>query len=109
MTAQFQYTRLAHQAQAVENIASIFADVRFVAPVGAYENPVFVPQEAAVALQENITQTRHSSQISTGLVEINASGRPALSLDVLIQRQWPPGLESGRADGNRHRQDLHFY
>jgi len=85
MTAQFQYTRLAHQAQAVENIASIFADVRFVAPVGAYENPVFVPQEAAVALQKNITQTRHSSQISAGMVEINASGRPALSLDVLME------------------------
>lgn len=38
-----------------------------------------------LALQKNIMQTRHNSQISAGQVEVNASSGPALSLDVLME------------------------
>lgn len=42
MTAQFHYTTLAQQTQAVQCIADVFNDVRFVAPTNAQNNPGMV-------------------------------------------------------------------
>ena len=43
---QFQYTRLAHQTQAVRSIADVFADVRFAPPTDVHANPTFSQAEA---------------------------------------------------------------
>lgn len=84
MTAQFQYTRLAYQAQAVQSIADVFADVRFVEPAGVHANPTYVPSEAHTALRANIERIRQDNQVTAGAVEV-ASTAPALSLDVLME------------------------
>jgi len=85
MTAQFQYTRLAHQAQAVQSIAEVFADVRFIAPMGVHANPTFAPQEAYRTLQSNIERVRKANGVSTGPVQVASTATPALNLDVLME------------------------
>ena len=85
MAAQFQYTRLAHQSQAVQSIAAVFADVNFVAPTGRQSNPVFVPSLAEKTLRHNITQTRESNHIHAGAVQVVGTATPTLSLDVLME------------------------
>ena len=54
MSAQFQYTRLAYQAQAVQSVVEVFDQVRFVAPADVHANPTYVPGEAHTALRANI-------------------------------------------------------
>lgn len=85
MTAQFQYTRLAYQAQAVQSIADVFTDVRFVAPTGVHANPTYVPSEAHAALRANLQRIRSDNEITTGAVEVASTLTPALSLDVLME------------------------
>ena len=85
MIAQFQYTRLAHQAQAVQSIADVFSDVRFVTPTGVYGNPCFLPHEAAAALKTNIESIRAANQVTAGQVLVATTATPALSLDVLME------------------------
>jgi len=85
MTAQFQYTRLAHQSAAVQSIAAVFADVNFVSPTGSQANPVFVPSQAEKTLRANITQTRESNHIHVGAVQVAGTATPTLSLDVLME------------------------
>lgn len=51
MSAQFQYLRLKHQAEAVEAIEQVFADVRLIPPASVYANPTFSPHEAADTLR----------------------------------------------------------
>lgn len=85
MTAQFQYIRLAHQAQAVDSIADVFADVRFVPPAGVHANPTYVPHEAFKTLRANIERIRQGNQVSAGVVEVASTLTPALSLDVLME------------------------
>lgn len=85
MTAQFQYTRLAYQAQAVQSIADVFADVRFVEPASVHANPTYVPSEAYTALRANIERTRQANQVTAGAVEVASTLTPALSLDVLME------------------------
>ena len=85
MTAQFQYTRLAYQVQAVQSIADVFADVRFVDPAGAQANPVYLPNEARAALRANIERIRAENGVSAGAVEVASTLTPALSLDVLME------------------------
>ncbi len=85
MIAQFQYDRLAHQSQAVQNLAEVFADVRFVAPSGMQTNPIFIPKEAETALRANIERIRAASNIRAGSVEVASTATPALSLDVLME------------------------
>ena len=84
-TAQFQYTRLAYQAQAVQSIADVFTDVYFVEPPGAQANPVFVPAEAHAALRANIERIRGENGVSAGAVAVASTLTPALSLDVLME------------------------
>lgn len=85
MTAQFQYTRLAYQAQAVQSIADVFADVRFVEPASVHANPTYVPSEAYAALRANIERTRQANQVTAGAVEVASTLTPSLSLDVLME------------------------
>lgn len=85
MTAQFQYTRLAYQAQAVQSIADVFADVRFVEPASVHANPTYVPSEAYAALRANVERIRQANQVTAGAVEVASTLTPALSLDVLME------------------------
>lgn len=85
MTAQFQYTRLAYQAEAVQSIADVFADVRFVEPASVHANPTYVPSEAYAALRANIERIRQANQVTAGAVEVASTLTPALSLDVLME------------------------
>ena len=83
MAAQFQYDRLAHQSQAVQNIAEVFADlysdVRFPTPLNMQANPVFSPKETQKTLQANI------EHIHAGSVEVASTATPTLRLDVLME------------------------
>lgn len=85
MAAQFQYTTLAHQTRAVQAIADIFGDVRFVAPINAHANPMFVPHEAAPALRNNIIAVRARNHVHAGDVNVPAAALPALTLDVMME------------------------
>ena len=85
MSAQFQYARLEHQALAVQAIADVFADVRFVAPINVHSNPTLVPAEAAPTLRDNIALVRERNHVHAGDVQVAATHTPALSLDVLME------------------------
>ena len=85
MVAQFQYTTLAHQTQAVQSIADVFNDVRFVAPFNAQSNPVMVPAEAESALRRDIAAIRERNHIHAGDVQVAGTATPALGLDVLME------------------------
>ena len=85
MTAQFQYTRLAYQAHAVQSITQVLADVRFIEPPGPQANPFYLPGEAHAALRANIARIRADNGITAGRVEVVSSLTPALSLDVLME------------------------
>lgn len=84
-SAQFQYTRLAYQAQAVDSIFQVFSDVRFVEPAGVHANPIYVPAEAQKILRANIERIRAENGIQAGGVEVPHTPSPALSLDVLME------------------------
>ncbi len=83
--AQFQYSTLAHQTQAVQSLADVFADVRFVAPQNVHANPVMVPGEAAPTLRANITAIRARNHVQAGEVLVPVTHTPALALDVLME------------------------
>jgi len=85
MSAQFQYTRLAYQARAVDSIFQVFSDVRFVAPLGVHANPTYVPAEAQKILKANIERIRSDNGIQAGAVDVPHTLTPALSLDVLME------------------------
>jgi len=85
MTAQFQYTRLAYQARAVDSIFEVFADVRFIAPKSVHANPTYAPHEAYKTLRANIERVRAENHVQAGDVEVAGSVTPALSLDVLME------------------------
>ena len=85
MTAQFQYTTLAHQTAAVQSLADVFNDVRFVPPVNVQANPTMLPGEAAAALKENIKAIRLRNNVTAGDVQVPVTTTPALGLDVLME------------------------
>jgi type III restriction enzyme len=85
MIAKFQYTTLAHQTQAVQSIAEVFADVRFVAPTNAQSNPVMVPREAAATLRSNIFDLRKRNGVTAGPLLVHDTATPALAIDVLME------------------------
>lgn len=85
MAAQFQYTTLAHQTQAVQSIADVFNDVRFVTPTNAQSNPVMAPAEAAPILRSNIDSIRERNHVHAGDVQVAGTATPALGLDVLME------------------------
>ncbi len=85
MSAQFQYLRLKHQAEAVEAIEQVFTDVRFIEPAGVYANPAWSPHEAADTLRANIEHLRQEQRINAGQVSVPSTATPALQLDVLME------------------------
>jgi type III restriction enzyme len=85
MAAQFQYTTLAHQTAAVQSLAEVFNDVRFVAPVNVHSNPTLVPAEAAPTLRANLAAIRARNHIHAGDVQVAVTATPALALDVLME------------------------
>lgn len=85
MTAQFQYVRLQHQADAVDAIEQVFADVHFESPGNAFANPVWNPLDAATTLRANIERLRSEQRIDAGQVHISSTGSPPLQLDVLME------------------------
>jgi len=85
LTAQFQYTTLAHQTAAVQSLVDVFNDVRFVPPVNVQSNPTLVPGEAAAALKENIKAIRLRNNVTAGDVQVPVTTTPALGLDVLME------------------------
>ena len=85
MIAKFQYTTLAHQTQAVQSIAEVFADVRFVTPTNAQSNPVMVPREAAATLRSNIFEIRKRNGVTAGPMLVHDTTTPALAIDVLME------------------------
>ena len=82
---QFQYTRLAYQAQAVESVAQALDDVRFIQPPGAQANPTFAPQEAYAQIRANIEHVRADNGVTAGRVSVASTATPTLSLDVLME------------------------
>ncbi len=85
MTTQFQYSTLAHQTAAVQSIADVFTDVRFVPPVNVQSNPTMVPTEAAPTLRANIDTIRARNHVHAGEVQVHSTPMPALGLDVLME------------------------
>jgi len=85
MTTQFQYSTLAHQTAAVQSIADVFADVRFVPPVNVQSNPTIVPSEAAASLKANIEAIRARNNVYAGDVMVHSTPLPALGLDILME------------------------
>ena len=83
--SQFQYTTLAHQTEAVQAIADVFADVNFFAPANVQGNPVMQPAQAAEALRASITAIRARQQVQAGEVHVASTITPALALDVLME------------------------
>ena len=98
-TAQFQYTRLAYQAQAVSNIEQVLHDVRFIAPENAYANPIFKPAEACEQIRANIQAVRSASQIGIEeRITVSSSTnsarclRRSLCMSSTIRRRFAPTL-----------------
>jgi type III restriction enzyme len=85
MSTQFQYTTLAHQTAAVQAIAGVFDDVRFVSPTNVQSNPTMATFEAAPTLTANITAIRARNHVHAGNVQVAATATPALALDVLME------------------------
>ena len=85
MTAQFQYTTLPHQTAAVQSLADVLADVRFVPPANVHANPSYVPREAAATLKANLATVRQRNGVRAGLVYVPDTATPALNLDVLME------------------------
>lgn len=85
MGAQFQYTRLAHQTQAVQSLAQVFEDLPFAAASHAQANPVFSIAASHDVLLANIKRVRKDNGVSQGTVAVDAGEDPALSLDVLME------------------------
>ncbi|MEY4979446.1 MAG: hypothetical protein RLZZ352_1716 [Pseudomonadota bacterium] len=83
--AQFQYSRLAHQAQAVQAISEVFADVPFAPPADMQANPTFSQAVAHAVLKANIAQVRAAHGVTIGPVQVATSLTPALNLDVLME------------------------
>ena len=85
MTAQFQYTTLAHQTAAVQAIADVFADVRFVPPTNVHANPSLPVSAVADTIKANIQALRARLHVNNGPVQVPVTATPALNLDVLME------------------------
>lgn len=84
-SSQFKYTTLAHQTEAVQAIADVFADVNFFAPAHVQGNPVMQPTQAAATLRANIAAIRARQHVQAGEVQVATTATPALALDVLME------------------------
>jgi type III restriction enzyme len=85
MTAQFQYSRLAHQAQAVQSLALVFEDVALQPAFHAQANPLFNLQACQLQLQANIESVRQRNGVTHGPVAVDPSHALGLSLDIMME------------------------
>ena len=85
MAAQFQYSRLVHQAQAVQSLAQVFDNVSFQPATHAQANPLLDLSAEQDLLQENIDHVRQANGVTHGPVEVSALQGAGLSLDIMME------------------------
>jgi type III restriction enzyme len=85
MAAQFQYSRLAHQAQAVQSLAQVFDNVSFQPATHAQANPLLDLSADKDLLQENIERVRQANGVKHGSVEVSTIQGASLSLDIMME------------------------
>jgi type III restriction enzyme len=85
MAAQFQYSRLAHQVQAVQSLAQVFDNIAFQPALHAQANPLFNLNACQKQLQANIEAVRLSNGVTHGPVEVQTDHPLGLSLDIMME------------------------
>jgi len=85
MAAQFQYSRLAHQAQAVQSLAQVFEDVLFQPALHAQANRVFDLAGHKDLLENNIARVRQANGVTQGPVAVNSDDSQGLALDIMME------------------------
>ena len=85
MAAQFQYSRLAHQAQAVQSLAQVFDNIPFQPAYHAQANPLFDMQACQGQLQTNIEAVRQANGVTHGPVTVDPRHPLGLSLDIMME------------------------
>jgi type III restriction enzyme len=85
MAAQFQYSRLAHQAQAVQSLAQVFENVAFQPALHAQANPVFDLTAHLEQLEKNIAGVRQANGVTQGPVTVNPADSHGLALDIMME------------------------
>lgn len=83
--SQFQYTTLAHQTAAVQSLADVFNDVRFIQPDNIHVNPTLLQGEVAEIIKSNIEAIRIRNKVSAGSIFVPVTTTPALNLDILME------------------------
>ncbi|MEN9373492.1 MAG: hypothetical protein RIR79_1044 [Pseudomonadota bacterium] len=83
--SQFQYTTLAHQTAAVQSLADVFNDVRFIQPNNIHVNPTLLQGEVAEIIKSNIEAIRIRNKVSAGSISVPITTTPALNLDILME------------------------
>ena len=85
MAAQFQYSRLAHQAQAVQSLAQVFDNIPFQPAYHSQANPLFDMQACQSQLQTNIETVRQANGVTHGPVTVDPQHPLGLSLDIMME------------------------
>ena len=85
MAAQFQYSRLAHQAQAVQSLAQVFDNISFQPAFHAQANPLFDLENCKTQLQANIEAVRQVNGVTHGPVAVQANNPLGLQLDIMME------------------------
>ncbi len=85
MAAQFQYSRLAHQAQAVQSLAQVFDNIAFQPAFHAQANPLFNLSACQAHLQTNIEAVRLANGVTHGPVAVQTDHPLGLSLDIMME------------------------
>ena len=85
MAAQFQYSRLAHQAKAVQSLAQVFENVAFQPSLYAQANPVFHLEACQAQIQVNIEAVRKTNGVTHGPVAVDPAHPLGLSLDIMME------------------------
>jgi type III restriction enzyme len=85
MAAQFQYSRLAHQAQAVKSLAQVFDNIAFQPAFHAQANPLFNLNVCKAQFKANIEAVRKTNGVSHGQVDVDPSHALGLSLDIMME------------------------
>ena len=92
MAAQFQYSRLAHQAQAVQSLAQVFENVAFQPALHSQANPIFKltddnkkVTDNLATLKANIEQVRQANGVTLGPVDVSSVNSQGLALDIMME------------------------
>ena len=85
MAAQFQYSRLAHQVQAVQSLAQVFENIPFQPAFHAQANPLFDLESCQAQLQANIDAVRQANGVTHGPVEVQPNNPLGLPLDIMME------------------------